>query len=330
MKPLHDTDVLRSMHRDPSVFPCPDTFLPERWLETPENGEDLIKMAQYMMPFGTGSRVCGGQNFAQMTLRIAVAVIARNFDVEAPPETNDKTMEMRDSFVRVVSCVTSTANRALDSLSEIGHLPRINGMQTHIPPSQAVTPSLFTSFIICISISSLGHATLELFVEIPRHYSLIPSHRRQCYPVVHSGHCFLVASNWATYPCLDDIRIYHPCSAFCSVVHCTLNPRVLCPRSLYLYHDRGSPGTLYSYNSLSLMKDAGIRCDVRRAKENKIRGLSFLRLSNLSICPSTKRSSNECLPHPLLRTSWPSPLKRDFFPFLPPFWPVSPPVSALL
>ncbi|KAI0053770.1 cytochrome P450 [Auriscalpium vulgare] len=88
-----------SMHRNASVFPSPETFLPDRWLETDGNADQLAIMAQHMMPFGTGSRVCGGQNLAQIMLRVAVAAIVRNFDIVTPPETTQKSMEMRDSFV---------------------------------------------------------------------------------------------------------------------------------------------------------------------------------------------------------------------------------------
>jgi cytochrome P450 len=88
-----------SVHRSPSVFPSPESFLPERWLKIGGNNEQLEAMNRYMMPFGTGSRVCGGQNLAQMVLRIAIAAIARNFDITSPPETTEMTMEMRDSFV---------------------------------------------------------------------------------------------------------------------------------------------------------------------------------------------------------------------------------------
>jgi len=88
-----------SVHRSSSVFPSPESFLPERWLENGDNKEQLAAMNQHMMPFGTGSRVCGGQNLAQMALRIAIAAIARNFNVVSPPETTGKSMEMRDSFV---------------------------------------------------------------------------------------------------------------------------------------------------------------------------------------------------------------------------------------
>ena len=87
-----------SMHREPSVFPSPETFLPERWLES--SSDHLLTMAAHMMPFGTGSRVCGGQNLAQVMLRVAVASFTRNFDIATPPETNDRSMNIKDSFVR--------------------------------------------------------------------------------------------------------------------------------------------------------------------------------------------------------------------------------------
>ncbi|KXN88975.1 hypothetical protein AN958_06437 [Leucoagaricus sp. SymC.cos] len=86
-----------SMHRDPSVFPSPDAFLPERWLECSQT--ELTNMNQHMMPFGTGTRVCGGQNLAQVVLRVALAGVVKNFTIAAPAETNERSMEIKDSFV---------------------------------------------------------------------------------------------------------------------------------------------------------------------------------------------------------------------------------------
>ncbi|KAF8801579.1 cytochrome P450 [Phlegmacium glaucopus] len=89
-----------SMHREPSVFASPDTFLPERWLESSSTTSDQLSiMATHMMPFGSGSRVCGGQNLAQVMLKVVVASFARNFDISAPAETNEGSMDIRDSFV---------------------------------------------------------------------------------------------------------------------------------------------------------------------------------------------------------------------------------------
>lgn len=57
-------------------------------------------MEQHFVPFGVGSRVCGGQNLAQIVLRIVIATVARNFDIVArAAETNERTMEIRDAFV---------------------------------------------------------------------------------------------------------------------------------------------------------------------------------------------------------------------------------------
>ncbi|PFH57844.1 hypothetical protein XA68_14482 [Ophiocordyceps unilateralis] len=56
-----------SMHRDPLVFPSPDSFLPERWAEPTKAMKDAF------MPFGRGPRVCIGQHLARMELRLATA-----------------------------------------------------------------------------------------------------------------------------------------------------------------------------------------------------------------------------------------------------------------
>ncbi|KAI0089355.1 cytochrome P450 [Irpex rosettiformis] len=91
-----------SMHRDAEIFPSPETFLPERWLAADGSDaeeERLSRMAQQLIPFGVGTRVCGGQNLAQIVLRMVVAVVVRNFNVIAKPEeTNERTMEIRDAF----------------------------------------------------------------------------------------------------------------------------------------------------------------------------------------------------------------------------------------
>lgn len=43
------------MHRDPTAFPEPDKFIPERW----QCGEEQLKvMNRYFVPFSRGSRGC--------------------------------------------------------------------------------------------------------------------------------------------------------------------------------------------------------------------------------------------------------------------------------
>ncbi len=61
-------------------------------------------MNQQLMPFGAGTRVCGGQNLAQIVLKVLVVATMRNFNISAnPSETNEKTMDIRDAFVSMIS-----------------------------------------------------------------------------------------------------------------------------------------------------------------------------------------------------------------------------------
>jgi len=49
------------MHREPTIFPDPMKFSPERWLQSPEESNRLNR---YMVPFGKGSRMCVGMPLA--------------------------------------------------------------------------------------------------------------------------------------------------------------------------------------------------------------------------------------------------------------------------
>lgn len=64
---------------DPTYFPDPYTFAPERWLQ---DEETVRHMEQYFMPFASGRRGCLGLYFAQAELRIGLACLFRKFDFE--------------------------------------------------------------------------------------------------------------------------------------------------------------------------------------------------------------------------------------------------------
>ncbi|MCC2671408.1 MAG: Cytochrome [Armatimonadetes bacterium] len=59
-------------HHDPRFYPNPDRFDPERW--TPEAAAARPRFAYY--PFGGGSRLCIGEQFAWMELVLVLAVLA--------------------------------------------------------------------------------------------------------------------------------------------------------------------------------------------------------------------------------------------------------------
>lgn len=72
------------VHRDPSLFPEPTVFRPERWLG--DETRALPKLAFF--PFGAGPRVCIGNQFAMLEAVVVLAAIARRHrivvDLDAP------------------------------------------------------------------------------------------------------------------------------------------------------------------------------------------------------------------------------------------------------
>ncbi|KAJ7277735.1 cytochrome P450 [Mycena rebaudengoi] len=74
-----------SMHKDPVVFPNPECFSPQRWLDGAEPWRSLRE--EHLMPFGLGSRACVGQQLAHASFRIILAAIIRNFNISAGPTT---------------------------------------------------------------------------------------------------------------------------------------------------------------------------------------------------------------------------------------------------
>jgi cytochrome P450 len=70
------------MHRRPDVYPDPDAFRPERFLDSPPGTYTWI-------PFGGGIRRCLGAQFAQLEMKTVLATLLRNARLRpttAPPE----------------------------------------------------------------------------------------------------------------------------------------------------------------------------------------------------------------------------------------------------
>lgn len=73
------------MHRVESVFPNPDAWLPERWLQKEDESDVAYKarmtaMQRYMMPFGKGVRMCLGMNVALIEMKAALANLYWRFE----------------------------------------------------------------------------------------------------------------------------------------------------------------------------------------------------------------------------------------------------------
>jgi cytochrome P450 len=66
------------VHRDPRWWPEADTFRPERWLPG-GSAVDPARPKFAYFPFGAGTRVCIGEQFAWMEGILALATFARRW-----------------------------------------------------------------------------------------------------------------------------------------------------------------------------------------------------------------------------------------------------------
>ena len=65
-KRSHVVPNLYGILHDPEVFPEPESFDPERFLEThPESGAIRVRKVEEFVPFGVGRRVCLGRSLAE-------------------------------------------------------------------------------------------------------------------------------------------------------------------------------------------------------------------------------------------------------------------------
>ena len=82
------------VHRDPLVFPDPDVYRPERWLE---NAEQAKQMREAFIPFTTGARGCIGRNITMIEQQICIATLVHRYDFALP--SPDWTLDWQEAFL---------------------------------------------------------------------------------------------------------------------------------------------------------------------------------------------------------------------------------------
>ncbi|KAK5070404.1 hypothetical protein LTR64_000075 [Lithohypha guttulata] len=66
-------------HRDSSIFPDPEEYIPERWLT-----EESKTVQKYFIPFSTGARGCIGRNISYIEQHVLLAALVKRYEFALP------------------------------------------------------------------------------------------------------------------------------------------------------------------------------------------------------------------------------------------------------
>lgn len=69
-----------TVQRNPTNWPNPSEFRPERFLDSEEDSEDPSRSLKWI-PFGVGPRFCVGMRFAEMEFKTTIAKLVERFEI---------------------------------------------------------------------------------------------------------------------------------------------------------------------------------------------------------------------------------------------------------
>lgn len=90
--------MIYTVHMDPSIFPEPHVFKPERFLE--EDGKLTAKINGFL-PFGMGKRVCLGESLAKAEMFLIFTNLIKNFRFSLVEGSDKPSLEPIRSFTLI-------------------------------------------------------------------------------------------------------------------------------------------------------------------------------------------------------------------------------------
>ncbi|HRE17946.1 MAG TPA: cytochrome P450, partial [Rhodocyclaceae bacterium] len=76
-------EIFRHDTSNEKYFPNPTAFNPERWLEGSDTALASNSAKRISMPFGAGARACPGRYLAMLEMKLAMAMVLGNFEIES-------------------------------------------------------------------------------------------------------------------------------------------------------------------------------------------------------------------------------------------------------
>lgn len=71
--------TLKDVLYDPSIFPEPDKFDPDRWIRAEKEG---VRIDRFLVTFSKGTRSCVGMNLAMSEIYLGITALVLRFDME--------------------------------------------------------------------------------------------------------------------------------------------------------------------------------------------------------------------------------------------------------
>ncbi|TFK85639.1 CyP450 monooxygenase [Polyporus arcularius HHB13444] len=107
--------------RDPSVYPDPEAFMPERFLKDGKLNPDVRDSAT--IAFGYGRRICPGRHFAEASLFVIVTTVLHTLSISAPLGEDGRPVRLEGkmthgilSYPEPFECVIEPRSRAAETL----------------------------------------------------------------------------------------------------------------------------------------------------------------------------------------------------------------------
>lgn len=100
------------LHHNPRYWRDPDTFIPERFLVSPNDPSGLYPLQDAWRPFEKGPRVCMGQELAMVEIKAVCMLVVREFDFcPAYDEWDNNATHRKESKIGIGTLLPSASVR---------------------------------------------------------------------------------------------------------------------------------------------------------------------------------------------------------------------------